>query len=105
MNAPILKALRINPSCLHGEMLLSHLRSVIRVAFLVVLVATLTGRHGPLLDALSVAVLAARICQTMVHVSFVETERAVTYRFSLFTVQLLAMLWMVGLIVGKSLSN
>ena len=65
----------------------------------VVLVATLTGRHGPLLDALSVAVLGARVCQTLVHVSFVQTERAVTYRFSLFTVQLVAMLWMALLVV------
>jgi uncharacterized MAPEG superfamily protein len=66
----------------------------------IVLVATLGGRHGPLLDALSVAVLCARICQTLVHVSFVQTERAVTYRFSLFTVQYLAMLWMIGLVIG-----
>lgn len=65
----------------------------------IVLVATLSGHQGPLLDALSVAVLCARICQTLVHVSFVQTERAVTYRFSLFTVQLLAMLWMVVLVV------
>jgi len=66
----------------------------------IVLVATLAGRHGPLLDALSIAVLAARICQTSVHVLFVQTERAVTYRFSLFTVQLLAMLWMIVLALG-----
>jgi uncharacterized MAPEG superfamily protein len=66
----------------------------------IVLVGTLTGCQSPELDALSVAVLGARICQTMVHVSFVQTERAVTYRFSLFTVQLLAMLWMVVLIVA-----
>jgi uncharacterized MAPEG superfamily protein len=65
----------------------------------IVLVATLAGRHGPLFDALSVVVLCARVGQTLVHVSFVQTERAVTYRFSLFTVQLLAMLWMVALVV------
>jgi uncharacterized MAPEG superfamily protein len=66
----------------------------------IVLVATLAGRHGPLLDALSLAVLAARVGQTSVHVWFVQTERAVTYRFSLFTVQLLAMLWMAVLALG-----
>ena len=65
----------------------------------IVLVATLTGKNGHTLDALSVAVLGARVCQTLVHVSFVQTERAVTYRFSLFTVQLLAMLWIVVLIL------
>jgi len=66
----------------------------------IVLTATLTGHREPLLDALSIAVLAARVGQTLVHVSFVQTERAVTYRFSLFTVQLLAMLVMVWLIVA-----
>jgi len=65
-----------------------------------VLVITLTGHHGWLIDALSVAVLGARICQTSVHVAFVQTERAVTYRFSLFTVQLVAMLWMIALVVA-----
>src|SRR6187200_326531 len=60
----------------------------------IVLVATLTGHHGRLLDGLSVAVLSARICQTCVHLAFVQTERVVVWRFSLFTVQLVAMLWM-----------
>jgi uncharacterized MAPEG superfamily protein len=66
----------------------------------IVLVATLAGRQGWLLDVLSVAVLGARICQTLVHVSFVQTERAVSYRFGLFTVQHLAMLWMIWLVIG-----
>jgi len=39
----------------------------------IVVVATLVGRDGSLLDALSIAVLCARICQTLVHVSFVQT--------------------------------
>jgi len=60
----------------------------------IVLVATLAGRHGQLLDGLSVAVLCARVCQTSIHLAFVQTERAVSYRFSFFTVQLIAMLWM-----------
>jgi uncharacterized MAPEG superfamily protein len=64
-----------------------------------VFVLTLTGRHSWLIDALSVAVLCARVCQTSVHVLFVQTERAVTWRFSLFTVQHLAMLWMAVLAV------
>ena len=66
----------------------------------IVLVATLTGREGRLLDALSVAVLAARVCQTLIHVSFVQTERAVSFRFSFFTVQLLAMFWMAAIAAG-----
>jgi uncharacterized MAPEG superfamily protein len=66
----------------------------------IVLTATILGRHGPLLDSLSIAVLAARICQTSIHVCFAQTARAVSYRFSFFTVQLLAMLWMIALTIG-----
>jgi len=66
----------------------------------IVLVATLAGRDGWLLDALSVTVLCARVCQTMIHVAFAQTERAVSYRFSFFTVQAVAMLWMAVLAVG-----
>ena len=66
----------------------------------IVVVATFAGRQGQLLDALAITVLGARICQTSVHLLFVQSERAVTYRFSLFTVQLLAMLWMTVMAVG-----
>jgi uncharacterized MAPEG superfamily protein len=66
----------------------------------IVLVATIVGRDGRLLDTLSIAVLGARVCQTATHVLFVQTERAVTFRFSFFTVQLLAMLWMAVLTVA-----
>jgi uncharacterized membrane protein YecN with MAPEG domain len=66
----------------------------------IVAVITFVGRDGLLLDALSVSVLCARICQTLIHVAFVQTERAVSFRFSFFTVQLVAMLWMAALAVG-----
>jgi hypothetical protein len=47
-----------------------------------VLALALTGRHGALIDALAIAVLAVRICQTAVHVLFVQSEGAVAFRFS-----------------------
>lgn len=64
----------------------------------IVLAVTITEHHGFALDALSVSVLTARICQTLTHVLFVQTERAVTFRFSFYTVQLVAMLWMTALL-------
>lgn len=64
----------------------------------IVVAITLTGRRGLELDVLSVAVLAARVCQTLTHVLFVQTERAVTFRFSFYTVQVVAMLWMTALL-------
>lgn len=66
----------------------------------IVFVITHLGLHSSLLDGLSLAVLVARMGQTLVHVCFVQSERVVSVRFSLFTVQLVAMLWMVALIVG-----
>jgi uncharacterized MAPEG superfamily protein len=79
----------------------AHLNCVENLAVYgaIVLVATLVGRSGRLLDALSLAVLGARVCQTSIHVAFVQTERAVSFRFSFFAVQLLAMLWMAVLAV------
>ena len=66
----------------------------------IVLVATFVGRDGWLFDTLSVTVLCARVCQTLIHIVFVQTERAVSFRFSFFTVQLVAMMWMAVLAVG-----
>lgn len=60
----------------------------------IVLALVLTARHGALIDALAIAVLSARTCQTMVHVLFVQSERAVAFRFSFYMLQLIAMLWL-----------
>lgn len=62
-------------------------------------VASFAGITGWLFDALSLAVLAARICQTSVHVGFVQTARAVSVRFTFYSVQLVSMLVMIGLIL------
>jgi uncharacterized MAPEG superfamily protein len=52
------------------------------------------------LDLLAVTVLAARICQTTVHVSFEQTNAVVSVRFSFFLVQVLAMIAMIVLVVA-----
>jgi hypothetical protein len=57
--------------------------------------------EGTLVDVLCCAVLGARLCQTTIHVSVVQTARAVSFRFSFFTVQLLSMLWLIGLIGAR----
>jgi hypothetical protein len=67
----------------------------------IVCVASFAGVSGSLLDALSVTVLAARVCQTSVHVAFVQTERAVSVRFGFFSVQLVSMLVMAGWILSQ----
>ena len=67
----------------------------------IVVVLSLTGVEGPLVNALCCIVLGARLCQTTVHVGFVQTARAVSFRFSFFTLQLLSMLWLIVLIGSR----
>ncbi len=58
----------------------------------VVVTATFSGTTGPFIASLSVATLAARVCQSIVHIAFAETARTVSIRFTFFSVQLFAML-------------
>lgn len=60
----------------------------------IVVALTASQTNSPTIDALAVAVLIARICQSLVHMSFAETNTTVLIRFSFFTVQLAAMLWL-----------
>lgn len=53
----------------------------------VVFAVYVSGTHGPLVDALSASVLLARIAQSMTHVCFVQSNKAVAIRFSFFCVQ------------------
>jgi uncharacterized MAPEG superfamily protein len=55
---------------------------------------------SPLIDALTVTVLAARICQSLVHVCFVHTNTVAAVRFTFFFVQFICFLWLVWLIAG-----
>ena len=57
---------------------------------------------GPTLDALAVTVMAARICQTVTHMAFAETNVSVFVRFSFFLVQIIAMFWMAAEIVSQA---
>ena len=54
----------------------------------IVYVITAIGLQGPVVDTLCIAILAARICQSTVHVSHVQTDALVAVRFSFFSVQL-----------------
>ena len=67
----------------------------------IVVVLIQVGVAGAAVDALCCIVLGARVCQTSVHVGFVQTARAVSIRFSFFTLQLLSMLALVFLIGAR----
>ena len=57
---------------------------------------------GALVDALSAAVLAARVVQSTVHVCFVHTNTIASLRFGFFSVQFVCFLWLTGLVVAKA---
>ena len=62
----------------------------------IVLVISAMGITGPLVNALCVTVLVARICQSLVHVSHVQTDAFVAVRFSFFSVQLICFLALIA---------
>jgi uncharacterized membrane protein YecN with MAPEG domain len=65
----------------------------------IVLILSLTSLDGRVLDMLAIALIVARVVQTLVHVSFRETDFTVSVRFGFFAVQMFVMLWMFIVIV------
>jgi uncharacterized MAPEG superfamily protein len=57
----------------------------------IVLAARCAQLDDSFLDTLACVVLSARVIQSLVHVSFVQTDAAVSVRFSFFFVQFLCM--------------
>jgi uncharacterized MAPEG superfamily protein len=54
---------------------------------------------GGLVDALAVAVLVARILQSLVHVCFVQTNAVAALRFGFFFVQIVSFLWLTAIML------
>jgi uncharacterized MAPEG superfamily protein len=65
----------------------------------IVLVISAIGLHGPAVDSLCAGVLIARICQSLVHVSHVQTDAFVAVRFSFFSVQLVCFLSLIVMVI------
>ena len=66
----------------------------------VVFAAFATGVSGPGLDRLALAFLAARICQSLLHVGLPQTEAIAALRFTLFFVQVVCMSAMGALVAA-----
>lgn len=60
----------------------------------VVLAATAAGVDAPLLDALALVLLGARVVQSLVHVIPTPTNRVIGVRFTFFVIQVVCMVWM-----------
>ncbi len=65
----------------------------------IVFVITAIGADGPAVDYLCTAVLIARVCQSVVHISHAQTNAFVAVRFSFFSVQLLCFLALIAIAV------
>jgi uncharacterized membrane protein YecN with MAPEG domain len=63
----------------------------------IVFAAEVAGAHSQMLDLLSMAVVAARVAQTSTHLVSVS-NRAIAIRFSFYSVQFIAFVWM-GVII------
>jgi uncharacterized MAPEG superfamily protein len=60
--------------------------------------AAIAGVDTPRLDQLAIAILVARIFQSLTHMLFPITNVALAIRFTFFFVQVAAMLWMAAII-------
>jgi uncharacterized membrane protein YecN with MAPEG domain len=69
----------------------------------IVAAISVTGLDGFTVDALCTVVLFARICQSLVHVSRIQTDRGVAVRFSFFSVQLICFVALIAMIVNRAL--
>ena len=80
----------------------AHLNCVenLPVFAVIVMVASFAHFASPAFDALSLVVLAARLAQTTTHVAFVQGERAVSFRFSFYALQMVSMMAMGIMLLG-----
>ena len=56
---------------------------------------------GGLVNVLAIAILIARMLQSLVHVCFVQTNTMASIRFAFFAVQIIGSLWLIGIILTK----
>ncbi|MCW8278438.1 MAPEG family protein [Pseudomonas sp. PCH199] len=61
----------------------------------IVFVISALGVDGPAVNYLSIIVLIARVCQSLVHVAHVQTDTFVAVRFTFFSVQLVCFLALI----------
>lgn len=87
----------------HRQATRAHLNCVenLPIYGAIVLAMVVSDLRSPLLDALAITFLGARLVQSLIHLSFRQRSRVVMFRFGFFVVQLICMLGMGGFIVLK----
>ena len=68
----------------------------------IVLALYVSGVGGAVTDALSIAVLVARVMQSLVHVCFAQTNTVVSVRFAFFFTQLVCFLSLTVIVIGRA---
>ena len=68
----------------------------------IVLAISTSGISGAGVDSLCSIVLVARLCQSLVHVSHVQTDGFVAVRFGFYFVQLTCFLTLIGMVVWRT---
>jgi len=71
----------------------------------IVLVAETARLQPPHMDMLALAFIICRIVQSSIHVLLPETNSTVAIRFTFFSAQLVAVIWMVTSMVSLSLAR
>lgn len=65
----------------------------------IVLVLSLMGLESPVINNLSIAIIAGRVAQSLVHILLVQTRPVVMIRFTFFLVQVVSFIWLITLIL------
>lgn len=64
-----------------------------------------SGIESAVANAVSIAILAARIAQSLVHVSVEQTNAVVSVRFGFFFVQIAGFVWLIAIVVTRAVSG
>ena len=68
----------------------------------IVLAFYASGIDSTVASAVSIVILAARIAQSLVHVSFEQTNAVVSVRFGFFFLQIAGFLWLIAIVVTRA---
>lgn len=68
----------------------------------IVLALYVSGIENAAANVLSVAILGARVAQSIVHVGFVQTNAVTTVRFAFFFIQIVSFFWLLAIIVARA---
>jgi uncharacterized MAPEG superfamily protein len=67
----------------------------------IVLALDVSGVGGAAVNAVSVAILAARVLQSLVHVCLVQTNTVAAVRFAFFFIPVAGFLWLAAIVISR----